>query len=69
MRAWQALPQWQPNARFRTWLSRIANNAALDVLRRRATVKVEPAVLGTRGKPRSKSRQTKTPQRQRPLRR
>lgn len=42
VRAWQALPQWQPNARFRTWLFRIANNAALDVLRRRATVAFEP---------------------------
>lgn len=38
VRAWQALPQWQPEARFRTWLLRIAHNAALDALRRRRRV-------------------------------
>ena len=42
VRAWQALPQWEPDAQFRTWLFRIASNAALDVLRRRATVRFEP---------------------------
>lgn len=30
VRAWQALPQWQPDAQFRTWLFRIASNAALE---------------------------------------
>jgi RNA polymerase sigma-70 factor (ECF subfamily) len=38
VRAWQALPQWQPEAQFRTWLLRIASNAALDALRRRQRV-------------------------------
>lgn len=38
VRAWQALPQWEPGAQFRTWLFRIASNAALDLLRRRKTV-------------------------------
>src|ERR1035437_2637388 len=28
IKAWQALPQWQPEAQFRTWLFRIANNTA-----------------------------------------
>ena len=26
VKAWQALPQWQPEAQFRTWLLRIANS-------------------------------------------
>lgn len=42
VRAWQALPQWQPEAQFRTWLFRIASNAALDALRRRRVVAFEP---------------------------
>lgn len=42
VRAWQALPQWEPGAQFRTWLYRIASNAALDVLRRRKTVEFVP---------------------------
>ena len=42
LRAWQALPQWQPGAQFRTWLFRIASNAALDLLRRRKTVEFVP---------------------------
>jgi RNA polymerase sigma-70 factor (ECF subfamily) len=42
VRAWQALPQWQPEAQFRTWLFRIASNAALDALRRRRVVEFEP---------------------------
>ena len=42
VRAWQALPQWQPGAQFRTWLFRIASNAALDALRRRRVVAFEP---------------------------
>lgn len=42
LRAWQALAQWEPGAQFRTWLFRIASNAALDVLRRRKTVQFVP---------------------------
>jgi RNA polymerase sigma-70 factor (ECF subfamily) len=42
VRAWQALPEWEPSARFRTWLFRIGSNAALDVLRRRKTVEFVP---------------------------
>lgn len=42
VRAWQALPQWQPEAQLRTWLFRIASNAALDALRRRRIVAFEP---------------------------
>lgn len=38
IRAWQALPAWQPAAEFRTWLFRIASNAAMDTLRRRKIV-------------------------------
>lgn len=38
IKAWQALPQWQPQAAFRTWLYRIASNAAMDALRRRRMV-------------------------------
>ena len=41
LRAWQALPQWQPDARFRTWLFRIGSNVALDLLRRGKTVRFE----------------------------
>jgi len=33
MRAWVNLPSYQPQARLRNWLYRIAVNAALDVLR------------------------------------
>jgi RNA polymerase sigma-70 factor (ECF subfamily) len=42
VRAWQALSQWQPEAQFRTWLFRIASNAALDTLRRRRVVAFVP---------------------------
>ncbi|MDO8568417.1 MAG: sigma-70 family RNA polymerase sigma factor [Dehalococcoidales bacterium] len=35
MRAWVNLPSYQPQARLRNWLYRIAVNAALDVLRRK----------------------------------
>ncbi|MBI2318265.1 MAG: sigma-70 family RNA polymerase sigma factor [Betaproteobacteria bacterium] len=42
IKAWQALPQWQPKAQFRTWLFRIANNTALDALRRRKLVEFVP---------------------------
>ena len=40
--AWQALPNWRPNAQFHTWLYRIASNAAIDVLRRRKVVRFVP---------------------------
>ncbi len=38
VRAWQGLADWRPEAEFRTWLFRIASNAAVDALRRRRTV-------------------------------
>ena len=38
IKAWQALPEWQPQAAFHTWLYRIASNAAIDALRRRRLV-------------------------------
>ena len=42
IKAWQALPQWRPEAQFRTWLFRIANNSALDALRHRKLVEFVP---------------------------
>lgn len=42
LKAWQALPEWRPQARFGTWLLQIARNAALDALRRRQVVAFEP---------------------------
>lgn len=42
VRAWQALAGWQPEAEFRTWLFRIASNAATDALRRRKVVRFAP---------------------------
>jgi RNA polymerase sigma-70 factor (ECF subfamily) len=42
IKAWQALPEWRPEAQFHTWLYRIASNAALDVLRRRKVVGFVP---------------------------
>jgi RNA polymerase sigma-70 factor (ECF subfamily) len=38
IKAWQALPGWQPEAQFQTWLFRIASNTAMDSLRRRKVV-------------------------------
>lgn len=38
IRAWQNLPGYQPKASFRSWLFRIAINAALDLLRREKPV-------------------------------
>jgi RNA polymerase sigma-70 factor, ECF subfamily len=38
IKAWEALPDWRPDAQFHTWIYRIASNAALDVLRRRKVV-------------------------------
>jgi len=42
IKAWQALPEWRPEAEFRTWLFRIASNAATDSLRRRKLVQFVP---------------------------
>ncbi len=42
IRAWQGLPDWRPEAEFRTWLFRIASNAATDSLRRRKVVQFVP---------------------------
>jgi RNA polymerase sigma factor (sigma-70 family) len=42
LKAWQALPGWRPDARFRTWLLQIARNASLDVLRRRSLAEFVP---------------------------
>lgn len=42
IKAWQALPRWQPQAQFRTWLFQIARNGALDLLRRRETLQFIP---------------------------
>lgn len=38
LKAWNALPDWRPEARFTTWLLQIARNAALDLLRRRQRI-------------------------------
>jgi RNA polymerase sigma factor (sigma-70 family) len=38
IKAWQALPQWKPDAAFNTWLFRIGSNTAMDALRRRKIV-------------------------------
>lgn len=38
IKAWEALADWRPEARFHTWVYRIASNVALDVLRRRKVV-------------------------------
>ncbi|ODS97160.1 MAG: RNA polymerase subunit sigma-24 [Lautropia sp. SCN 69-89] len=42
MKAWQALPGWEPRAQFGTWLIQIARNGALDLLRRRGTLEFVP---------------------------
>jgi len=42
MKAWQALPRWEPQAQFGTWLFQIARNGALDLLRRRRTLEFVP---------------------------
>jgi len=42
LKAWQALPGWRPDARFRTWLLQIARNASLDLLRRRSLADFVP---------------------------
>jgi RNA polymerase sigma-70 factor, ECF subfamily len=46
IRAWQNLPKFQPRAAFRSWLYRIAINAALDMLRReKPTVDIDELPL------------------------
>lgn len=46
IRAWQHLPRYQPRSPFRNWLYRIANNAALDALRReKQTTDIEDVSL------------------------
>ncbi len=42
IKVWQALPQWQPQALFKTWIYRIASNTAMDALRRRKIVEMVP---------------------------
>ncbi len=48
IRAWLHLPKYRPQAPFRSWLYRIATNAALDMLRReRNTVDIDEVPLAT----------------------
>ena len=42
IKAWHALPRWQPQAQFKTWIYRIASNTAMDALRRRKIVEMVP---------------------------
>ncbi len=42
MKAYQALPAWQPQAKFSTWLLSIAHHTTLDLLRRRQRVSFVP---------------------------
>jgi len=41
-RAYHAIADWEPRAQFRTWLFRIAANAALDHLRQRRRTGLVP---------------------------
>ncbi len=41
IRAWVNLPSFQPTAPIRSWLYRIAINAALDVLRKKPEISIE----------------------------
>lgn len=46
VRAWRALPRFEGNSRFSTWLTRIAINQCRNELRKRGTVKhTQPASL------------------------
>ena len=48
IRAWQALPRYKPQGAFRSWLYRIAYNAAMDMVRRDPqSVDIESVVLAT----------------------
>jgi len=42
LKAFRGLADWRPDATFATWLFRIANNAAMDRLRRRKVVEYVP---------------------------
>jgi RNA polymerase sigma-70 factor (ECF subfamily) len=46
LRAYQVIRTWRPEAKFRTWLFRIAHNLALDHLRRTRRVRMEPLEAG-----------------------
>lgn len=41
LRAWKALPDWQPRAKFSTWLHRVALNLCYDRLRKRREMTVD----------------------------
>ena len=41
LRAWKALPDWQPRAKFSTWLYRVALNLCYDRLRKRREVTMD----------------------------
>ncbi len=50
VRAWQRIDRYEPRAPFRSWLYRIASNAALDALRRqRETVDIDGLRLASTG--------------------
>ena len=50
IRAWKHLPNYRPQSPFRSWVYRIATNAALDVLRReRETVDVDALPIPSSG--------------------
>jgi RNA polymerase sigma-70 factor (ECF subfamily) len=48
LRAFQAISTWRPEAKFRTWLFRIAHNLALDHLRRARHMRFVPIEDGLR---------------------
>ena len=41
LRAWKALPKWEPRAKFSTWLHRVALNLCYDRLRKRRELTME----------------------------
>lgn len=41
LRLWRQAPRWEPRARIRTWLHRVAYNLCIDRLRRRGSVPLE----------------------------
>ncbi|MCC6534195.1 MAG: sigma-70 family RNA polymerase sigma factor [Burkholderiales bacterium] len=42
VKAWQAFPEWQPQAAVHTWLFQIARNGAIDHLRRHKAIEFVP---------------------------
>lgn len=42
LRVWQGAAQWQPQARFRTWLYRVLYNLCMDQFRARSTAATQP---------------------------